>query len=545
MPSVAQNLKQQPKKDGGEVRACFVKTPKGEDKETSMLCKLKEELDRQLDKGYNLADIVILCRNNNNISSIAQYLNGVSSPQRAYNPSSDEAFALSSCSSVLAIVYSLQYLDDLTNTIALSWLLNWRNEDLEQWLDKDYLHTIRAEKDKPLMDVIFDIANYLNIDMKSAFVAAFFDFTLAFVSKKGSDIHNFLSYWETDLRNKRVMAQEGCNSLRITSIHKAKGLEYPVVIVPYCHWRLFRSDDIWVENNIAEISDINLFSASLNLLEKTAFKEQYDNEVLLQHADNLNLLYVALTRAKHSLITIAEKPKIEQPYKNVAALLYDIISQDELFTPHNDDSSECFTLGEDQYQVAVRQDENMTFACLNTKFADARMAVSEEAIRYFDKNNRELKQSSPTTSMQYGLMLHHLLSLISVKDDTPQALNLLASNYNLSAEDIDKLNHTLDLMFAQVENHEWFNGKYKVLREQSILSGEQSSNVAIHRPDRIMIGENEVIIVDYKFTSSQNNVSKYKHQLSLYADLLSQMGYSNIRSYLWFIGEDNLSLVSN
>ncbi|MDR0790379.1 MAG: UvrD-helicase domain-containing protein [Bacteroidales bacterium] len=542
MPSVAQNLKQKPKKQNGEVRACFLKTPKDEDKSAFMLAKLKEELDRQLNKGYKLSDIVILCRNNDSITLIAQYLNDVSTPQMAYNPSSDEAFALSSNQSVLAIVYSLQYLDDLTNTIALSWLLNWRNEDIEQWLDKDYLQSIRINKDKPLLELLFDIANYLNIDMKSAFVAAFFDFALAFVSKSGSDVRNFLSFWETDLRNKRVMAQEGCNSLKITSIHKAKGLEYPVVIVPYCHWRLFRSGDIWVHNTDTKISDIGLFSASLTLLEKSTFLKEYDDEVLLQQTDNFNLLYVALTRAKHSLVMIAQMPKIEQPYKNVAALLYDKISQDKLFSHQDGETEEQFVLGEDQYKETERQYDDADLASLNLGYSNARMAVSEEAIRYFNGSNRRLKQGADTTSMQYGSMLHYLLSLISTKDDTEQAINLLSSHYNLADEDISKLEHTLALMFDQVEQRQWFNGKYKVLREQTILSSEQSQIAVLHRPDRIMIGQNEVIIVDFKFSASQNSVPKYEKQVREYANLLSQMGYSEIHSFLWFISDTDLSL---
>ncbi|MDR1005241.1 MAG: UvrD-helicase domain-containing protein [Bacteroidales bacterium] len=532
IPSIAQNLEQKSNKNNGQVRVAFIKTPPKENKDANMLAFIKDEIDYYLDCGYKVSDIAVLVRNNDNISKIAQYLQEVSTPQRDYCPSSDEAFAYSSSASVMSIIHSLQYLEDSSNTIALAWLLNQQNEPLEQWLDKDFLHCLRLKKDKPLTELVIDIMNHLHTDRKSAFVSSFLDAVMEYVSKNGSDVRNFLAYWENDLCNKKIAQQEESNSLRITSIHKAKGLEYPIVIVPYCNWKMNKPSEHLILENKNDISPIRLFASTLASLEKTFYDEEYAHECLLQQVDNLNLLYVALTRPQHSLSIIAEKAKAEKPYKNVAALLYDSITNNAEFKAENNEKLERFLLGSDEYQPS-RQPNNVSLSRpLNLDFQNARLSLSNEAKRYFTKQSQD-------SSLKRGLIFHRLMSLIRTKNDINAALNKIYQEYNSDKATIDAAKQTLDLMMSYCEPYQWFDKKYKVLIEQPLLRLDDNKTPQTLRPDRIMIGENEVIILDYKFSANQNAISDYRNQISEYSDVLSQMGYADIKAFLWFIAPDN------
>ncbi|MDR1848358.1 MAG: UvrD-helicase domain-containing protein [Bacteroidales bacterium] len=543
-PSIAQNLIQNPQKEDGLVRASFVQTPKGEDKTINMNEHLQREIDYYLDNGYQLDDMVILSRSNEKISIIADFLKDRTHNGVPYNPISDEAFAFSASQDVLIMVNAMKFIDDKRNTIALSWLLAQRNEDVDFWLQRDenglfindYLESLRQIKDKPLLEIAFSIAEKLNVNNDSSFVTAFYDKVLLYAEQKGSNLENFLSYWETDLQYQNISASQRKKSLQLTTIHKAKGLEYPVVIVPYCDWKLIKKGEmLWVENTKG-IGDVKIFSASLKSLESTLYAEDAEKEAYAQEMDNTNLLYVALTRAKDCLSLLAEPPQNKDGYTNVADLLYDFFLSNYDSEEDREEGDEQFVIGNLPAQKPKSPTQETHTLPLKLGYNKVMMALSDNARQYFSAQ-------SLSPSLARGNLLHRLMSLIITKEDKDKAINEVSVEYDLSAEKKAELNTTLEAMFAKTDSFLWFSGKYKTLIEQPLLTLDENNKPKTYRPDRVMIGEKEIIIVDYKFSLSQTHINEYREQISHYATLLSRMGYVNISAYLWLIGETNEQII--
>jgi hypothetical protein len=137
-----------------------------------------------------------------------------------------------------------------------------------------------------------------------------------------------------------------------------------------------------------------------------------------------------------------------------------------------------------------------------------------------------------------GIILHNILSNIIIKDDSSKALEQLLANGNILQENKSFFETLINKMLSLNYVQEWFEGKYRVLNEADIIL-KGKDRISSKRPDRLMIGEDNVIIVDYKFATSKNNMELYSNQLNEYKFLLEEMGYKNIKSYLWFVSFDN------
>ncbi|MDR1725032.1 MAG: UvrD-helicase domain-containing protein [Bacteroidales bacterium] len=549
--AIAKSLKQITKKTGGEVRYTFLKREDQYDLPPQMFTKLKQEIDYYLQQGYKLNDIAVLCRRNDNIRDIAEYLKKQSTTEYNYNPSSDEAFAYSSSEEILTIINALQYIDDKQNTISLAYVLQQRNEDLEKWLNVnknatsniEYLYDVRQKKNLPLMELVIEVAKALEINQSSAFVMSFYDAVLDYVTNKSSSLKGFLAYWESELKNKTITSTEGDNALRITSIHKAKGLEYPVVIIPYCNWDFYNGrEKIWVKTQDNSIN-IPIFNATVAQLKKTSYQKDYEEEENAQYIDSLNLLYVAFTRAKYGLSIIAQKKERQSSGGDVSGIIHDWFMQQKKVQKEISQDEESFFIKDENILFTVSQQENNINEQIKTVSADStynyskvHLGVSSDAIDYFSKNHL----SEP---VHRGIMLHKLMSMIKTTNDKFHAISKIQTEYELNEKQIAEINLTVEKMLAFAVEYKWFDDKYKVLIEQDILPGFSNEEDKLARPDRIMIGENEVIIVDFKFPSLLKTDipqrSEYQKQVSKYKRLLSLMGYGNIKAYLWVISEDN------
>ena len=513
--------------DKGLLRFNFLEKAKDID----VLDKTLEEINYYISKGFNYCDIALLFRSNKKLALTAQYLK-----TKGISPISSEAFAFNSSRSIKTIIYCLR-------------LINNNEERIAQYALKIYgqseetIQKIKSiNKDNtPLIDVIDTIINLCQIETKDVFISAFYERLIEYCQQKPQQLSLFLKYWREELKDSTISLddnQENSNTtdkkIKLLSVHKSKGLEFPIVIIPFFEWQIVNNiNKLWIDN-VDSKSPIQLFRANLSELEKTGntiYKQTAQFETNEQIIDTYNLMYVAFTRAKQALSTISKTTKENCCSK----YLLDYLSEKEFSINENG----CYVIGnenlskEEKGEKEKKQDifnhngENITSKIEEANFsqqAEIKFSLSKQAQDYFEIHNTKESQEKRNR----GIALHDICSKIYEEKDLENVLAKIEDeSLKLEAETIIKQ------MFLDAKKYEWFSGAYKVLNEKEVLSNGQTRRI-----DRIMFGRDEVIIVDYKFTEDKENENKYHKQLKEYKQIVSNMGYKNIKTYLWFIGNE-------
>ncbi|MEE1143718.1 MAG: UvrD-helicase domain-containing protein [Bacteroidales bacterium] len=513
--------------DKGLLRFNFLEKAKDID----VLDKTLEEINYYISKGFNYCDIALLFRSNKKLALTAQYLK-----TKGISPISSEAFAFNSSDSIKTIIYCLR-------------LINNNEERIAQYAIKIYgqseetIQKIKSiNKDNtPLIDVIDTIINLCQIDTKDVFISAFYERLIEYCQQKPQQLSLFLKYWNEELKDSTISFddnQENSNTndkkIKLLSVHKSKGLEFPIVIIPFFEWQIVNNiNKLWIDN-VDSKSPIQLFRANLSELEKTdntIYKQTAQFETNEQIIDTYNLMYVAFTRAKQALSTISKTTKENCCSK----YLLDYLSEKEFSINENG----CYVIGneniskEEKGEKEKKQDifnhngENITSKIEEANFsqqAEIKFSLSKQAQDYFEIHNTKESQEKRNR----GIALHDICSKIYEEKDLEDVLAKIEDeSLKQEAETIIKQ------MFLDAKKYEWFSGTYKVLNEKEIISTGQTRRI-----DRIMFGKDEVIIVDYKFTEDKENENKYHKQLKEYKQIVSNMGYKYIKTYLWFIGNE-------
>lgn len=524
-------------KDKGSVEIKFINK-----KQEDMLQKTIEEVDYYLSLGYKTGDIAILCRNGKKLSELAKKmkeLDNTNQGEYKYNPVSDSAFLLGASDAVNLIISALTFLYSEEETVAKEHLLSYQPSIIED------INTLRNSNYKliSLFDIVLTLSEKLQLE-DTVFLPAFYDAVKNFATERQGGVKEFLDYWETTLKENKVELSFGENSLRLTTIHKSKGLEYNIVILPYFDWALSKTNDfIWVDNNKNKIIDIPTLRSRISDLKDTEFDGIYQDEIAMQVAESYNLLYVACTRAKKHLSIIAthsQKPKEE---KNVGDLLYNYLKQNE----------ESFSSTQERY---VYKNVEPVFYENNNQIATTLENLPKQETKTIWFSHNAVVFSSPSLSEVYfreassneteskrlfGTNMHNIISMLESRDDIEKYSVFFAKRY----EDWEDISKILLAMFDYSKDKFWFEKKYKVLNEKSIILKDKDSKTITKRPDRIMIGQNMVDIVDYKFTQKDKILhEKYIDQIKEYKQLLEQMGYTNVNAFLWYIDTENNKLKS-
>ncbi len=511
--------------DKGLLRFNFLEKAKDID----VLDKTLEEINYYISKGFKHSDIALLFRSNEKLALTAQYLK-----TKGITPVSSEAFAFNSSRSVKTIIYCLRLINNNEEKIA-QYLLNIYGQS-EETIQKIKL----INKDNtPLIDLIDTIINLCQIETKDVFISAFYERLIEYCQQRPQQLSLFLKYWREELKDSTISLddnQENSNTtdkkIKLLSVHKSKGLEFPIVIIPFFEWKMLNNiNKLWIDN-VDSKSPIQLFRANLSELEKigdTIYQQTAQIETNEQIIDTYNLMYVAFTRAKHALSTISKSAK-ENCCSNY---LLNYLEENEFSINENG----CYVIGnenlskEEKGEKEKKQDifnhdgENITSKIDQVNFsrqAEVKFSLSKQAQDYFNIH----QNNSSEEKRNRGIALHNICSKIYEEKDLENVLAKIEDeSLKQEAETIIKQ------MFIEAKEYKWFDGTYKVLNEKEIISNGQTRRI-----DRIMFGKDEVIIVDYKFTEDKENQNKYHEQLKEYKQIVSNMGYKNIKTYLWFIG---------
>ena len=377
-----------------------------------------------------------------------------------------------------------------------------------------------------------------SFDGQVLYIQAFMDDLQGWVEVNGNNLRYYLKHWEE--KELYIGTPEDASSVRILTIHKSKGLEFPHVIFPFAekvdlykhgvHWSRLDTDRTPFSPELSGIYPVDLggmASASL-------FDGAVEREKRLQLVDNLNLFYVALTRAEKSLHVIARQPskkcrdavaKGKPEFGNLSELLF------------------AFVGGQDEFQAGQAYDFSrlerasgpggQVFPAAYPSIAlDGRLSPSQDADDFFSEDGTVGVEASARLR---GIVLHDILSGVTVPADLDAAVDAAVRDGRLDEAGGESARTLLRERLAA--HPQWFPAEagagVKVYNEQALFDTDGSER----RPDRVVLDGRRATIIDFKFGHEEEG---YRWQLRRYARLYRQMGYEVAGAFVWYVPDDKV-----
>ena len=563
----------------GYVKVSFLEPDEEHDYTEQTLISLGAEVENLLASGVQLNDIAILVRKNKSIPRIADYFD----KELHYKVVSDEAFRLDASLAICMMLDALRFLSDENNKIARAQLaIAYQNEVLQKGLDWNTLLLLPAENYLPaaflekikelrlmplyeLLEELFSIFEMNLIKDQDAYLFAFFDAVTDYLQSNSSELDGFIRYWNETLCSKTIPSGE-VEGIRIFSIHKSKGLEFHTVLLPFCDWKLENetyNQLVWCTAPEAPYNAIDLVPVNYSsTMAESVYRQDYLNERLQLWVDNLNLLYVAFTRAGKNLIVWSRKDQKGTMSELLSAALPQVAKAEEggwdeegsvyesgAVYPSEEALLHCVRKGKNK-DADTSDGKSRTVNKLAQK--PVKLPVHTESMRHdieFRQSNRSAdfiagvdEAESGRRFINRGRLLHTLFSAIETEADIDDAVNRLVFEGIIGrAETEEEIRELTRKAFAQPQIKDWYSGTWQLFNECDII-WQENGELRNRRPDRVMMRDGAIVVVDFKFGKPNK---KYNKQVQGYMELLVRMGYdaNAISGYLWYVEEEIIEKV--
>ncbi len=537
------NKQKKNSKSGGYVQIDFLE--KEPDNEFLFPEKVLQTI-QNLEEGFQWKDVCVLVRKNKDAVQVATYL-----LEHNIDVVSSESLLLASDAMVLFITHvfkSVLYPQDHDSKLRV---LSFLHQHLDMVQDKHefYSEILQLEGDhfyssldkygvrfnvetfqqKSLYDAVeycvraFDLSRIAN-----TYLFFFLEEVLNYQEKNSSDFLGFLEYWDANKHKLSISVPEGKNAVQIMTIHKSKGLQFPVVIFPY-DMNMFNQIDpkVWYP-----VEDMTQFNGFKNLLIPYRVSLQFTDDIgahLYQERqdmlalDSMNLLYVTLTRAVEQLYIITEK-KSKENVKYYSGLFENYLKQKNLWEASK--LSYCF--GTPQRLSKPIKESSVELLTLEHFVSTD---LSEHHVKMHDKEAL-LWQTEQGDAVDYGNLVHRVMESIYTEQDVEKVLLDFLNRDLITAETREKLRTKVYLILRHPELSMYFQSGLKVYNEQKILT--TTKDIII--PDRLVfLPDNQVVVIDYK---TGHEDTSHIVQIQKYATALEDMGYRVNRKILLYIGEE-------
>ncbi|MBQ8520942.1 MAG: UvrD-helicase domain-containing protein, partial [Bacteroides sp.] len=541
----------------GYVKVSFLSPKEEISYEEDTLAQLTAEVDRLVAHGVKLNDMAILIRKNRMIPLIADYFD----KHTSYRIVSDEAFRLDASLAVCMLIDALRCLSTPDDRIAKAQLAaSYQNEVLKKDIDLNSLllhemddhlpeafvehqDTLRLMPLYELLEKLFRIFQLSLIEEQDAYLFAFYDKVSEYLKEHSSELTAFIAYWEETLCAKTIPSGE-IEGIRILSIHKSKGLEYPTVFLPFCDWKLEneRISHVWCAPQQAPFNTLDLVPVNYgSAMDESVYHKDYLHEKLQLWVDNLNLLYVAFTRPKTNFVVWCK----EKGDGTVSQLVQDCIKETLCTSSDTEAGDIVYELGD----ICPSVDEEGKIVTNKLMTVPESVPISMESLETpieFKQSNRsaDFIQGETEDRSQYirqGELLHNLFACIRTSDDIPMALAKLRMEGIITSDEQERqIRKLVEWALGHPKVKEWFSGNWELYNECAIIYTDRGE-LQTRRPDRVMMKDGEVVVVDFKFGKKQ---ASYHKQVRDYMSLLASMGYSHIRGYLWYVFNNELEEVN-
>ena len=512
--------------------------------------RLVEELQ---ERGYAAGDIAILVRDNKKGKQIASMLlehKRLHPESRyCYDVLTQDALVIGRSEVVAFVIAVLRLAGNPQDSI--------RHAIYNRFLDRSFvapftdeeetlLHRLRLMPPEEAFEQIVMFYGLGRSQEEIAYLQALHEQILSFTRGNVADTPLFLAWWDKSGSDKSIAMPSGGNAITIDTIHKSKGLGYKVVIIPYCNWELTTHlfSVVWAEAASADKTAAAVGRFPVKYKENmgnSCFSEAYYREYVMSQVDNINLLYVALTRAKEELHLMLPASG-DKKLRYIHSLIHQVISRnggevrigDLCGTVVTTESGESLHFGAPSPVAAAATPTAPRFPSYTTCDHTEQMAIKLTAQRYLDDGASDDRLAP----RDQGVLLHQAFEQAATAEEIRAAITQFVRNGSLSAAEEHDLTARLDRALANPVIGAWFDGSWEEIRNEAeiLLPGG-----ARYRPDRVMIRNGEAVVIDYKFGLRRD--ARHATQLHRYAELLREMGYASVTGYLWYVNLEEVDPV--
>ena len=537
------------KNETGFVELSFLNIEKDDTPSELYAEEVLKKIRACIDQGYQMKDICILVRYKKDEKSLAKFL----SAQENLKVISEDGLLLASFPAINFINNLLTLLiqpkDNTVKIAVLNFLADHFQINDKHTFFKEHInlglpelfksfepHNVFINNEEILELTLYDlvetiIRSFQLVEYSNAYVQFYLDTALEFSQKKGSDISAFLEHFEKKKDKLSVTANKAENAIQIMTIHKAKGLEFPVVIFP------FADLDIYAEREPKEWFPINPtafngFSYALMNFNKDFENygdlglEIYNRHKAEQELDNINLLYVALTRAEEQVYILSKNEnRLNQnaQAKKYSGMFINYLKHIETWN----ESQFTYTFG-----VQKKSSESKVLLTENLpqlKFISSNK--NAQNIQIVTKSGF-LWDTNQLKAFEKGNLMHNIMSRIITHNDVDPTLDDFEKQGIINISQKETLKNEINNLIVHPNLGRYFEPNLTVYTEKDIITNQG----IVLRPDRVVINSNnEAIIIDYK---TGLHDKKYAQQLKLYEDVLIEMGIPVKKKILIYINDD-------
>ncbi|MCG8838292.1 UvrD-helicase domain-containing protein [Tenacibaculum dicentrarchi] len=537
-------------KKGGLVSLSFL--DKEEDKEDEQLKYPKKILEtiEKASKSFSLNEICVLVRKKKDGIAVANYLS-----ENGINIISSETLLLDNSASVKFIVYVLQIIQHPNDKEALLEVLYFLHYHLKLEIAKNLFISEMIQKpidvvfeELKIYEVFFELSNFHQlpfyekveeiircfklIDSSDAYVQFFLDIILE-QQRKGTSIQEFLEFWEEKKANLSIVAPESGNAVQIMTIHKSKGLEFPVVIFPY-DLEIYRQikPKIWFDDLPTYFEGFNEllvpYTKELKLINETGLEIHNQQRSALE-LDNFNLLYVALTRAVEQLHIITEY-RIDTKAKKENTNYYSGIFISYLKEKNYwNDGQLDYSFGESKR--ASVQKEIFSLAEVQEEFISTPWQAHNIHML---ASASKLWNTEQGKAIEFGNLIHEMMSKIMTQQDISRVIHQYEQQGVIDRKQSVAIENDINKIVTHPELQKYYAKNAVVYNEREIVDVDNQILI----PDRLVLSDNnEVTILDYKTGKPSKS---YHQQLLKYERVLKSINYKVSKKLLIYINEEIL-----
>ena len=539
---------------GGRVSVTMWEADTRDDFCEEALARIPDLLRDLQDRGYSPGDITFLTRTAREGTLLVDLLLRLneenSDPRYRFDVISSESLLIKNSPVIGLLVGILRYIqnpsDELNRVMAVyeynrqraagrdetAAILTYfeRRGDVGQHLDDDFMRFVESVRKEPLYEMCERIiARFAQVDGERGervYIQAFQDYVLEYCRTHTADLASFLAWWDDNEDKLSVTTPQEQDAMRVMTIHKSKGLEFKVVIIPFCNWKLDHRTDktnfIWCRTQGEPFSQIPVLPLRYgSRLAQTYYATEYFDEKMHAYIDNLNVAYVAFTRAGEELHIFAPAQKNRgkrESVGSISALL------NEMFFPDGGDGGDLHYEEGSDWRAEVRPTAEPTTP-----------TVISGPYRSIEPGNRlHLRLQGKGVfgeghDRAYGTLMHRILSEVETLDCLGESVEAFVQTGELSAAEAAETLEKLEVWLGDERVKPWFLPGAKVWNEREILQADGS----FYRPDRVVETPDGVVVIDYKFGSVER--SSYKKQVRTYMQLIGEMGYARVSGFIWYL----------